>query len=467
MCLPLSALTSRNDSPSINTPGYLPPLLLVIDYYRTGGMTQKDEDHVRLGIQEHGRVCGVVLRASSSSLRICLEQMNQVFPKLRDLSLWSTTTEEMALVLPETFQAPDLRRLSLHGVGLPKGLSFLSSTIALSTLTLTHIRHSCYFPPRHLVTQLQDLQHLGELSIGFTIPIPLPNSEGELIPALLPSVTLPILKRLAFRGEDVYLDSLVAQIKTPLLEQLSLTFFLDLAFTLMNLTEFIHRTEGFECRVARIVFDKDGASIDAGSSEQLGIAKLSLHVNCEPLYWKINSATQVCSALGNVLSAVEKLTLDLDVSGIRSDWENTLDSMWWDELLLPFTGVKKLHISSSLTLELSRALQSVPEGLVPELLPNLQELDVQLEIHDAKIAFSEFLRIRKSLGLPVLLLALPTPLLRGPLADSFHGFPFIKYMKNIGRPYLRQARELVSISRTFVQAQAQMQAFHSDNDLRR
>ena len=95
MCLPLSALT--NDSPSTNTLNYLPPLLLVIDYYRTGAMTQKDEDHVRFGLQEHGRVRGVVLRASSSSLRRCLGQMNQPFPRLRDLTLSPTTMEEIGL----------------------------------------------------------------------------------------------------------------------------------------------------------------------------------------------------------------------------------------------------------------------------------------------------------------------------------------------------------------------------------
>ena len=34
-------------------------------------------------------------------------------------------------------------------------------------------------------------------------------------------------------------------------------------------------------------------------------------------------------------------------------------------------------------------------------------------------------------------------------------YAFIKYMKNIGRAYRKQAKELVSISRLFVQAQNQ------------
>jgi hypothetical protein len=457
MCLPLT-----HDSPSISTLGYLPPLLLVIDYSdTTRTMAQKDEDNLRLGLKQHGRVRRVVLQASSSSFHMWLGQMNQHFPRLRDLSLLSTTAEEMDLVLPETFQAPDLRCLSLHGIGLPKRLSFLSSTIALSTLTLTHIRDSRYFPPGHLVTQLQGLPHLEELSIGFAVS---PSSEEELIPVPIPSVTLHTLRRLAFRGEGVYLDNLVAQINTPLLERLSLTFFFDLAFTLVNLTEFVHRTEGFGCLVARITFNKDGASLDTGYYEQRGTRKISFHVNCVPLDWQIDSATQVCRAIGSVLSAVEELTLDLDVDAMRSDWENTLNSMLWHGLLLPFTGVKELHIGSSLTLELSKALQSVPEGLDLELLPELQELDVQLEINDAKKRFSAFLNTRGSLGRPVALLVLPISYVEPevPRADPevhhlnvFDGLTFVKYMKNIGRSYRTQAMEIVNICQTFVRAQEQ------------
>ena len=474
MCLPLSALT--NDSPSTNTLSYLPPLLLVIDYYGTRAMTQRDEDNVCLGLQEHGRVRGVVLRASSSSLRMCLGQMNQHFPRLRDLTLFSTTMEDMGLVLPETFQAPDLRRLSLHDIGLPIGLSFLSSTIGLSTLSLTHIRHSCYFPPGHLVTQLQGLPHLEELSIGFAIS---PSSEEEPIPVPIPSVTLPSLRRLTFHGEDVYLDNLVAQINTPLLERLSLTFFLDLAFGLVNLTEFIHRTKVFGCLVAQIVFNQDGVSIDAGYYGQRGIGKLSLHVDCKPPDWQINSATQVCNALGNILSTIEDLTLDLYVDAMRSDWMNThytLDSMLWHELLLPFVAVKKLHIGSSLTPELSKALQSIPEGLVFNLLPKLQELDIQLEMDDANMAFSGFLDTRRSLGRPIALSALPisyvepkvpraTPKVPSTESMLFDGSAFVKHMRNNGRLYRTQAMNLVNICRTFLREQEQ--TISSYNDLRR
>jgi hypothetical protein len=246
-----------------------------------------------------------------------------------------------------------------------------------------------------LVTQLQGLPSLEELSIGFAVPIPLPSGEEKLLPAPIQPVTLHTLRRLTFHGEGVYLDNLVAQINTPLLEQLSLALLFDLDFTLVNLTEFIHRTEGYGCPIAQIIFNKGGASIDAGYHEQLkqGIEKLSLQVNCKPLNWQISSATQVCSVLGNVLSAVEEFTLDLDVVGIPSGWENTLDSTMWHELLLPFIGAKKLHIGPSLTLELSRALESVTLGFLPEL----QELEVY-RATKVFVLFKSFVKTRESVG---------------------------------------------------------------------
>ena len=373
-------------------------------------MAQKDEDNIQLGLRQHSqRVRQVALRAPSSSFHAWIEPMNKLFPRLEDLSLLCTTTEDLSLVLPEKFQAPGLRHLTLHGVGFPKGFPLLSSTIALSTLSLTHIGAPCYLPPGHLVTQLQGLPHLEELIFSFAaFAIPIPSSEEEPLHAPIPPVTLPTLRRLTFWGVGAYLDNLVAQINTPLLEQLTLTLFFELEITLVNITKFIQRTERLGCLVSRVILNKDGASIYADHHKQQGIGKLSLHVNCEPLYWKIGSVMLVCSALGDVLSVVEELTLDLDEDGMLLEWENTLDKTLWYELLLPLVSVKKLHIGSSLALKLARVLpvlESEAGGLV---LPELQELEVSFEIDFAQHVFSPFIKIREFHGYPVHLLAPPT-----------------------------------------------------------
>ena len=399
-------LLLTNNSPSIQTLSHLPPLPLVITYSDKMAIAPKDENNILFGLEQYGRVRRVNLQAPSSSLCMWFCRINQPFPGLDELSLSSTTTET-SLVLPKTLQAPDLRHLALDGIGLPMAL--LSSAIALSTLSLTQIRASCYFPPRHLVTQLQALPRLEELAIGFAISIPRPSSEGELLLAPIPPVALPSLRQLKFEGVDVYLDNLVAQINTSLLERLDLTLHFDIAFTLENLTRFIHRTEGFRCLVGRVIFNKDGASIDAGYDEQqqpegTGKSGLRVNVNCKHLDWQINSATQLCGILGEVLSTVEKLTLDLRVLGMPSNWESTLEDALWHELLLPFIGVKKLHIGSSLSLELSQALESDAGGLV---LPKLQELEVSLKTDDVISALSGFIETRETVGRPIHLLVPP------------------------------------------------------------
>ena len=385
--------------------GHLPPIPLVIDYSDSRTMISTDEDNIRLGLERHDRVRRVDLQAPSSGFHPWLLRMNQHFPRLEDLFLLSTTTEteEMSPVLPETLQAPNLRHLSLHGIGLPTGLPLLSSATTLSMLSLTHIRASYYFTPGHLATQLKSLPCLEELSIGFAV---LSSSEGELSPAPISPVALPALRRLTFRGVDTYLDNLAAQINTPLLERLILTLHFDITFTLVDLTEFIHRIKGFKWVVARVIFNKDGVCIDAGYTEPQVDGKPSFHVNvnCEPLDWQIDSATQVCSAIGKILSTIEDLTVDLHDFGMPSDWESALEDVPWHELLLPFIGVKKLCISSSLALELSQTLKSGAGGLI---LPELEELDVSLKIDDVTKSLTAFIETRESLGRHIKLLVPP------------------------------------------------------------
>jgi hypothetical protein len=125
---------------------------------------------------------------------------------------------------------------------------------------------------------------------------------------------------------------------------------------------------------------------------------------------------------------------------MASDRESTVEDVPWHELLVPFIGVKKLHIGSSLTPELSQAFQLDAEGLI-ELLPVLQELQILLETDHAKKAFSEFVETRESVGRPVHLLALP--ILHAKVIEAN-----FKYILHIDLPYRRQALDLIFICQT-------------------
>ena len=82
--------------------------------------------------------------------------------------------------------------------------------------------------------------------------------------------------------------------------------------------------------------------------------------------------------------------------------------LWqWHELLLPFVGVKNLHIGSSIALRLARALELEAGGLV---LPELQVL--QVENYLSQNVFSSFIKTRRLMGHPVRLWATILPPLR-------------------------------------------------------
>jgi hypothetical protein len=81
------------------------------------------------------------------------------------------------------------------------------------------------------VTRLSSLPQLEELSLGFYIPVPRPSAERELLGAHGAPVTLPNLKTLRFLGVSAYLESLVAQIRAPCLQELSIKLFNQIAFT--------------------------------------------------------------------------------------------------------------------------------------------------------------------------------------------------------------------------------------------
>ena len=487
-------LLLKNGSPTLGSLAHLPPLPLVIDYCNMAtAWVRQDELSILTGLQLRGRVRRISLQAPSPHLGICLATISDLYPILEDLSLSSATEDETSSVLLSTFNAPNLRYLVLQSVGFPTELPLFTYLTNLVTLTLLRIPAQYYFPPEHLVTQLQGLLHLEELSIGFAVPIPLPSDEAELLPAPISRVTLPTLKRLMFRGVAVYLESLVSQINAPILERLIVTLFFELAFTLSALSQFIRITGGIRCLLAKVLFKKEGVSIVTNHGESLSSGCLTVNINCEHLDWQIDAATQCCGALEQFLSGVEELTLDLDKDGMPSDWGDSLDSMLWHELLLPFSSVKKLQIGSSLTFELSDALTSDTAEVHLNLLPYLQKLEIQLEVTDANRAFSTFIETRELEGRPVELLVSHPP--RASSAEArarptqeymhrkekhvpaikehtdvsmarvqnvqrlshFDTISFAKYMKNIGRAYQNQATTLISIWRSVVQTQAQTQ----------
>jgi hypothetical protein len=382
---------------------HLPPLPLVINYQ--SGDSGDDNMRILHAIQQRDRILSMALQARPSILHELIQPMDEPFPGLETLSILSTNKpeEHTNLTLAETFLAPNLRHLALRCIGLPTGLPLHASALSLVTLDLTDIQAPGYLSPEHLVVHVRLMHQLEELSIRYTIPVPRPRDEWELLRAPITSVTLPSLKRLKFRGIAAYLESLVARIRAPLLDNFSITLFNQLAFTLPYLSRFIIAKNDLGYCTSSIKFDHTAVSIAIRYPLRPNAGVYDLHVNCQPFDWQVDSAGQICGALLPVLSFAEVLALYFYEPAMPYKWQGEAQSRLWRDLLLPFSSVKELYIDPALSLDLGAALQPDDEGLgsFSVLLPELEELKIKLKVEEAKNAFAQFIDARRLSGHPV------------------------------------------------------------------
>ena len=247
------------------------------------------------------------------------------------------------------------------------------------------------------MARLRSLPQLEELVIEFSTPTPRPSTVRELLGEQGAPVTLHSLNKFHFKGVGAYLESLVAQIRVPLLERLEIKLFNQIAFALPHLFSLIEITNVFKPSDASVSFDHDGVRISKDIHHVPRRIYFYLLVRCTPLDWQIDCAAQICHALILTLSGVERLTLSLrGYQKVPTEMRNgAIDSATWLDLLRSFIGVKDLHIYAGLLEELSRALQEDEVGSDPGFLPNLRS------IYTSKNLFSSFIDARRVMGHPV------------------------------------------------------------------
>ena len=420
------------DSPTVNTLDHLPPLPLFIDYVNVGVQAIRSlcrivnsEDELRIyhTLKLRDRVRHINLRVSPSTLDKSLRLMDKPFPILEYLSLSFTgdSDEIPSLTTPNSFLAPNLRHLHLLGIRLPKRLRLLSSTLSLVTLKLTNIQASGYIRPRLLVARLEALSQLEELSIEFSIPTPRPSEERLLLGKQGTPVTLSNLKSFTFRGVGIYLERLISQIRAPVLEELNIILFNQIAFTLTHLSHFFNITEQIKISRTAIIdfWPGTGTSITLNHRPSVYYSDktFTLHVMCKPSDWQIDCASQISSALVSALSGIESLTLgkQIDATPTQSDWRqdevhdpDEMDDTSWHELLRSFVRVKELHIDHYFSVSLSRALEVDEVVSDLGLLPDLQLVASDYRGIHANSLFGSFIHARLAAGRPVSL-HLPPP----------------------------------------------------------
>jgi len=174
-------------------------------------------------------------------------------------------------------------------------------------------------------------------------------------------------------GVSEYLEDLVAQIESPLLDSLQIKFFHQLIFDTPQLARFISRTPVLKTRnEARMIISHSGASVVVPGVVGRG---LQLEISCQQLDWQLSSLAQLCSSSfpRTLISSLEHLFI-YDNKYSRPLWQDDIENSQWLELLQPFIAVNNLHLSREFTPRIVPALQELVKERKTEVLPALQYL---------------------------------------------------------------------------------------------
>ena len=359
------------------------------------------EKNIIAALKHKDRICAVdLLFVPNSKWGKFLAAMQQPFPELTRLQLMFED-DRATPVIPSSFlggSAPRLQTFILHYTTFPGLPNLLLSATHLLHLDLWGIPPSGYISPEAMVTCLSSLTNLERLIIHFQ------SSQSRPDRSLPPQkrILLPVLTKFRFKGFGIYLGDLVAQIDTPLLNELDITFSPQLVSDTPQLTDFISRTPNVKAHdEARLVFANWHVSVTIPETFE---GAVDLGITYEQSYWQLLSLAQVCglSSLQALISPVERLyVLENIYLGLR--WQDDTESSRWLELFRPFTNVKGLYISEQFGPHIVSALQELVGERVTEVLPTLQTLFLEVMPQSGPVqeAIGQFVSARQLSGHPI------------------------------------------------------------------
>jgi hypothetical protein len=193
----------------------------------------------------------------------------------------------------------------------------------------------------------------------------------------------------------------VAQIDTPQLGKLVITFFHQLIFDTPRLTQFIGRTprlKGFD--EAHVFFSDRVVSV---TFPQAFSRRLQLGILCSQSDWQLSSLAQVCSSSfpQALIPTVERLCILEDDGRSRLRWQDDIESSQWVELLHLFTAVKGLYISREFMPRVVPALHELVEERVTEVLPAMQTLFIETTSAPVQSTITRFAAARELSNCPI------------------------------------------------------------------
>jgi hypothetical protein len=349
-----------------------PPLPIEIECH---SVDRQVEDDVIAALERPNRVRSILLSRMTIPLERLVAVMQDPLPAMDSLSLQIDESREPGPALPNTFlggSAPRLRSLRLTRIPFPTLPRLLLSSNDLVDLHLEQIPHSGYISPEAMATCISALTSLFRLSIGFISPASRPDPTTRHPPSLTRAV-LPTLITFYFHGVSEYLEDLIAQIDTPQLHTVTITFFNQLVFGFQQLPQFIiHRPTLDTPDTAKIFTYSDRVKMTFSSERS--IDDFTFQILSRRIDWQVSSVAQICNQVSFILSSIEEL--DIDDRG--SIWQVDMDDIQWLELFQPFTAVRTLRtgISDNIQSLVVSALRGLSGESAMQVLSALEELQL-------------------------------------------------------------------------------------------
>ena len=345
-----------------------------------GDPTRQSAGDIVAALKHRSRVCEVSLPHLTSTVwQRVVEFTQDPFPQLTSLELAANDDEMTAIVVPESFlggSAPRLQKLDLANIPFPALPKLLLSATDLVYLRIWDVPNSGFIPPEAIATCLPAMKKLETFHLGFRSPRP-PPSPASRHPPPPTRATLPALNQFYFQGNSEYLDDLVAHIDTPLLDDLSVTFFNQLVFDTPQLLRLISYTEkliAFDH--AEVLFHSDHVKVKFSSSLPRGMVdreSLVLVIRCRGLMWQLLALAQVLRPPLSPFLTLQRLHI-FEGQHLHPCLEDDTENTDWVELFQPFTALRDLYLSQELALRILPALRELTGDGATKVLPALQKV---------------------------------------------------------------------------------------------
>ena len=355
------------------------PTLPIVIFARDMQSKEDATNIIAAALRHHNRVCKIFYynEQFQDSLLKEFAAIDEPFPALTSLELISFGQD--VPILPASFlggSAPQLRSLALEGIPYPSVGNLLSSTTNLTQLSISRIPHSGYISPNTIVPLLSTLSRIESLTLGFQ-HLRSEAHRARRHPPPLTRVVFPNLTFIYFHGDIEYLEDILSQIETPVLNQSELYFFNQLVFDTPLFGNFVRRTETFTTiHTARIQFDSWSVGVSLWGREKMANNNkeaLRLEITCTPLDWQLSALAQVLNSFLSSLSTLESLEITVDHG--YEDWQGEIEVIQWREFLHLFASVKEMTLVREDSVQLVRpALQELSEERETEVLPALQNI---------------------------------------------------------------------------------------------